>query len=419
MENLALVEATHCLCGRVSREGVPCGVQGSHPAGECRRDSAQGSHFCADCGSTPKEVATHGLVVRGLDLLQRSLDTELLPRRPTAQVLPRPSPPVVSSTHELPCGETKGGDEGVEAALAEAAVCVCHDRGCPAHSGRCRELAGPSGRCLSCQLLCACTRSGCAEHPNNVGGSLVGCANFAVGGGRRRCMTCIGLDRKRNDRRSCLCCCVSRGGVPCGAHSSHPAGECPGIATSGSQYCDACDAERRARRTRCRCRQLSCHLGTDVELQGQDEEEAEETRRAYGAPHEGHVRSLFPRKVDIFHTYSRTNGLVGEWRRNSPPHVRKGQGHQPYSRNPGYRVECSRFKSSPLNGGNSVYDEAEADALTLEYRNHCLSVSRSPKVRLYLELYQYCLLPVDRSKLLHVCVGSFALPYQPCHTPPF
>ena len=154
-------------------------------------------------------------------------------------------------------------------------------------------------------------------------------------------------------------------------------------------------------------------------LQGQDEEEAEETRRAFGAPHEGHVRSLFPRKVDIFHTYSRTNGLVGEWRRNSPPHVRKGEGHRPYSRNPGYRVEGSRFKFSPLNGGNSVYDEAEAEALTLEYRNHCLSVSGSPKVRLYLELYQYCLLPVDRSKLLHVCVGSFALPYQPCHTPPF
>ena len=160
MENLALVEATHCLCGRVSREGVPCGVQGSHPAGECRRDSAQGSHFCADCGSTPKEVATHGLVVRGLDLLQRSLDTELLSRRPTAQVLPRPSPPVVSSTHELPCGETKGGDEGIEAALAEAAVCVPRSRvSCPqrAVSGTCGPVGAvpllPTTLCVYAQWL--------------------------------------------------------------------------------------------------------------------------------------------------------------------------------------------------------------------------------------------------------------------------
>ena len=283
------------------------------------------------------------------------------------------------STHEPPCGETKGGDDGVEAALTET-VCACRGRGClAAHSGRCRELAGSSGRCPSCRLLCACTRSGCIEHPNNIGGSFVRCANVAVDGARRRCTACIFLDRNRNDRRSCMCCRVSRGGVPCGAHRSHPAGECPGIAASGSQYCAACDADRRARRTHCQCRKGSCHLGAAVVLPGQDKEEADETRRAYGAPHEGHVRTRFPRRVDISTIHRGTDDGVMEWRRSIAPWKRSAPD---LWGDPGFRSECLRFKRSPLNGGSRVYDEAEADALSLEYRNHCLSVSGSPKVRL-------------------------------------
>jgi hypothetical protein len=64
-----LHEATNCLCSRVSRGGVPCRAHGSHPGtlhGGCRHDSVQGSQFCAECGSTPGEVATQARVVKRL-----------------------------------------------------------------------------------------------------------------------------------------------------------------------------------------------------------------------------------------------------------------------------------------------------------------------------------------------------------------
>ena len=62
------------------------------------------------------------------------------------------------------------------------------------------------------------------------------CPNFAVGGSVRRCEGCEAGDRKRNNRRPCLCSCMSRGRAPC----SHPARECPGIAEAGSPNCAEC-----------------------------------------------------------------------------------------------------------------------------------------------------------------------------------
>lgn len=70
-------------------------------------------------------------------------------------------------------------------------VCLCQGRGCPAHSGFCRKPAGPSGRCASCRLLCACKLFGCGVHPNDGGGLPVKCSNYAVGRGMRRCEACI------------------------------------------------------------------------------------------------------------------------------------------------------------------------------------------------------------------------------------
>ena len=117
-----------------------------------------------------------------------------------------------------------------------AEVCACRDVGCATHIGWCRELAGPSGRCLSCRLLCACTRGGCDAHPTSVRGSVMACPNFAVGGTVRRCEDCEARDRKRNNNRPCLCSGMSRGRAPC----SHLARECPGIAESGSPNCAVC-----------------------------------------------------------------------------------------------------------------------------------------------------------------------------------
>ena len=120
----------------------------------------------------------------------------------------------------------------------DAEVCACRDQWCTAHRGWCRELAGPTGRCFLCRLLCACTRGGCEVHPtpSGVRGSVMACPNFAVGGSVRRCEGCEAGDRKRNNRRPCLCSCMSRGRAPC----SHPARECPGIAEAGSPNCAEC-----------------------------------------------------------------------------------------------------------------------------------------------------------------------------------
>ena len=120
----------------------------------------------------------------------------------------------------------------------DAAVCACRDRWCIAHRGNCRELAGPTGRCFSCRLLCACTRGGCEVHPTLTGvrGSVMACPNFAMGGSVRRCEECKAGDRMRNNHRSCLCSCMSRGRAPC----AHPARECPGIAEAGSPNCAEC-----------------------------------------------------------------------------------------------------------------------------------------------------------------------------------
>ena len=113
--------------------------------------------------------------------------------------------------------------------------------------------------------------------------------NFAVGGaerGSRRCGACAADDRNRNESRPCLCCHVSPGGVPCGAHDSHLGGECTGIAVPGSKDCAECTAERKANRTFCDCDHMYCHLGDEV-----DASLAE--RQRVGAPHAGRLTKLW------------------------------------------------------------------------------------------------------------------------------
>ena len=166
--------------------------------------------------------------------------------------------------------------------------CKCQGRACSAHKGECPEPAGPSGRCDACRLICACGRSGCSVHPDKDG-VKVACMNFAVGGaerGSRRCGACAADDRNRNESRPCLCCHVSPGGVPCGAHDSHLGGECTGIAVPGSKDCAECTAERKANRTFCDCDHMYCHLGDEV-----DASLAE--RQRVGAPHAGRLKKLW------------------------------------------------------------------------------------------------------------------------------